>query len=240
MRRIIFTWFLLISIFFLVSNTLNGGWGYGVTGASNYIWRGFDLNPDRQPVLQPFVAYGFGDSGVALELWGSVSFESREANEIDLTLSYTGKLAGCFFFQAGLIHYGWYFTEGFSFDRDTTQEVFLTVSCASCRIQPRFTVFYDFANGDGVYLQADMAYPFEISRDLSALLSLSAGYNGGQWLPAGAETGLSDVNLGLALVYRTGNWRISPFAMLTMTLLEALGEENYVWVGLKLEYAPGE
>jgi len=205
---------------------------YNLTYSSSYIWRGFDLNPTQKMVLQPSVDYSFGKSGLDLNIWGSFSFVNRYSNEIDLTLSYTFKSAKNFLLMAGLIHYGYYFVENFSFDNNTSHELFIAAGLPNTIIHPTLTVFYDFTNGDGFYLQLETGHSITITQSIQTELSASLGYNGGQWLAESADPGFSDLNIGLAVLFEYKDWSITPFANYTFVLLDALGNENFFWFGI--------
>lgn len=205
---------------------------YNLTYSSSYIWRGFDLNPTQKMVLQPSVDYSFGKSGLDLNVWGSFSFVNRNRNEIDLTLSYTFKSAKNFLLKAGLIHYGYYFVENFSFENNTSHEIFIAAGLPDTITHPTFTVFYDFTNGDGLYLQLETGHSISITPSIQTELSASLGYNGGQWLAESADPGFSDLNIGLAVQFEYKNWSIVPFANYTFVLLDALGNENFFWFGI--------
>jgi uncharacterized protein (TIGR02001 family) len=204
--------------------------------ASRYIWRGFDLNPYKKPVFQPSIAYEFGNSGLSLNLWMSFSFANKELNETDLTLAYTKKLSDLFTLEAGFIHYGWYFAPNFRFADDTSHEIYTRVGMPEIKLQPTITIFYDFTNGDGFYFLFETGYSFEPIKSLETSLSVSLGYNGGQWLAEGTDPGFSDLNMGLALAYAWNELRIMPFVNYTFVLLDAIGKKDHFWFGISLIY----
>jgi hypothetical protein len=226
----------LLLILLVCSSAFATRWEGQLTFNSSHIWRGFDLNPSQQPVLQPALGYCFGNSGLALSLWGSFSFVSRDAHELDLSLSYTRTFAEGLFVKIGVTGMLWDLNTDDRFARKNSREVFVSFGCSSCGIHPRFTVFYDFGDGDGFYLQADMTYHQHIARNWSGALFVSAGYNGGQWLAEGAETGVSDVNAGISISFGWGRWRITPHAVYTFGLLEALGKKDYFFYGISVTF----
>ena len=226
----------VLVILMMCSSVLATRWKGQLAFQSSHIWRGFDLNPTEQPVLQPALGYRFGNSGLALSLWGSFSFVSRDAHELDLSLSYTRTFAEGLFLKIGVTAMVWDFNSDDRFARRNSREVFVSFGCSTCSIHPSFTVFYDFGDGDGVYLLAEMTYFQPIARDWSAALYVSAGYNGGQWLADGAEPGVSDVNAGLSISFGRGGWRISPHAVYTFGLLEALGKKDYFVYGISVTF----
>lgn len=215
---------------------LNAEVRYQFDYSSSYIWRGFDLNPYKKPVLQPSIDLELGQSGFAVNLWSSFSFVSRELNEFDLTLSYSKDLTKDVSIEAGLIHYAWYFTENFKFKDDTSHEVFLSVGLTDIFLEPALTFYYDFTVGDGLYIQLDIGHSFPILKNLELALSSSLGYNGGQWLAEESDPGFSDLNFGLALPFTAGRFQAVALFNYTIVLLEAIGQENHFWFGLSVSY----
>lgn len=201
---------------------LEAGTEFQVDFSSRYIWRGFDLNPQNQPVLQPSITHSFGDSGFSVNVWGSFSFENKELHEADLTLSYDFKTAENFSLSIGLIHYGWYFTEGFDFGDHTTQEIYITAGLPKVILGPSLSVYYDFNNGDGFYVSLGLGHSVQLSDQLNLDLSASLGYNGEQWID---ESGFSDLNLGLSVPFKIDKISISPFVKITFVLMDAVNPE---------------
>ncbi len=226
---------LLISLLFLscafCSQALDAGVEYQVDVASRYIWRGFDLNPNNKLVLQPSLTYSFGGSGFAVNLWSSFSFERKEMNEIDVTMSYDFKLPENYSLSIGFTHYGWYFNDGFKFKDHTTQEVYVSVGLPKLPLAPNLTVYYDFANGDGIYVLFGVGHSISLSEELNLDLSATLGYNGKQWI---GESGFSDLNFNVSIPFKVGKVTISPFFNVTFILLDAVNPEadNEIWAGV--------
>ncbi len=221
----------------VLSQPLVANINYQLNIVSSYIWRGFDLNPDQRMVVQPSVDYSFGNSGLALNIWGSFSFVNKEANEIDLTLSYAFKASKNVSLKAGLIHYGYYFTQDFSFDDNTSHELFVSAGLLNTITHPTLTVFYDFTNGDGFYFQLETGHSIPITPSVQTDFFASLGYNGGQWLAEGVDPGFSDLNIGMAVSLEYKDWIITPYANYTFVLLDALGSDNYFWFGISVDYS---
>lgn len=80
----------------------------GADFVSKYIWRGLDLG-GTSPHVQPWVEFGFGESGLAIGAWGSyattVDPNAAVGAEADLYLSYSHDLFGIvlsdYFFPSG-------------------------------------------------------------------------------------------------------------------------------------------
>jgi hypothetical protein len=201
---------------------------------SSYIWRGFDLNPYKEPVLQPSLTYGLNGSGLSLEVWSSFSFANKEIHEVDLLLTYKRSLGKSLDLSAGLIHYGWYWTPNFRFGDDTSHEVFVGAGLPLLLFNPYLTVFYDFTNGDGLYilLESEMSVP--LLAWLDSVFHVSLGYNGGQWLSEDTDPGFSDLNLRASVPITSGPLRITPYAQYTQVLMEAIGRENFFLCGISV------
>lgn len=207
---------------------------------SSYIWRGFDLNPERRPVFQPSLDYEFGDSGISANLWMSFSFEDKALHETDLTLIYDFSPSEDISLEAGFIHYGWYFTRNFRFKHDTTHEIFFGAGLPAVFLEPCLEVYYDFHNGKGFYFQLNAGHSLTLSPTLGLDLSASLGYNGGQWLPEEASSGFSDMNLGMDLVFGLARWTLVGSGRFTAALMEALGKKEYLYIGISVIYSPGK
>jgi len=199
---------------------------------SRYLWRGFDLNPIKRPAIQPSISYSLEGGVLSFDIWGSFSLENKEVNELDFTVKFTYDSLDNIRFIFGAIHYGWYFEENFSFRANTSQEIFMTAGLKNMFLHPAITVFYDFANGDGIYASLDLTQSVKIMDTLQAEINTSLGYNEGQWLAEDMHGGFSDWNIGLVLSYSIGKFKIAPFIKYTRVLLESIGKENHFWFGL--------
>jgi len=232
-------YYLLIIIFFglmLFCSNLRAEFAYQVDFTSRYIWRGFDLNPNKQPALQPSIEYSCEGCGFTLNLWSNISLNNKDFHEIDLSFTYDFKISRNFSLNAGIIFYGWYFVENFSFKEDTTQEFFISAGFPKLLFHPKLTLFYDFGNGDGFYVLLEGQYVHQFSNSIKTLLYSSLGYNGGQWLADGVDPGFSDFNVGFSLLFRTGRFEISPFIKYAFVLLDAIGAENHFWFGVSVKF----
>jgi uncharacterized protein (TIGR02001 family) len=229
--------FIIIFCFFmLLCLPLSAEFTYQVDFTSRYIWRGFDLNPNKQPALQPSIEYSCEGCGFSLNLWANISFNNKDFHEIDLNFTYDFNVSKHFSLNAGIIFYGWYFVDNFSFQDNTTQEIFISAGFPRFFLHPRLTVYYDFGNGDGIYVLLEGYYIHEFTRRIKTVFQASLGYNGGQWLADGVDPGFSDLNLGFNLLFKTGRLKISPFIRYTFVLLDAIGTDNHFWFGISLIY----
>ncbi len=234
MKNCRLSFFIVSALLCFKPQTLNAQISLKAEWASSYIWRGFDLNPVEKPVFQPSLSYSFGESGLSAELWSSFSFADRELHEIDFTLMMERSIGEYFSLAAGLIHYGWYFTPDFSFQDDTSHEIFLSAGLPDILLSPYLTLFYDFANGDGLYVLAETEHTWNPFPTLGVLLYASLGYNGGQWLEQGADPGFSDLNFRASLPISIGRIQIIPYAQYTFVLLDAVGTDDFLCFGISV------
>lgn len=231
------------SIFLLAVMLLNSLYAqleFGAEYNSSYIWRGFDLNPREKPILTPWLAYNLGETGLYLEVCGIFSFQDKEINEFDFTLSYTYSGFKKIQFTGGIIHYGWYFAEDFQFNKDTSHEIFVQIEMLDLPVSPSFNVYYDFTNGDGLYTELEAELSFQVWKTFGINIYGSLGYNAGQWLPEEADPGFSDLNLKINFPTPLDQLQITPFVQETFVLLEALGRKSYFLFGLSMSCFFGE
>lgn len=220
----------------LIHIPLQADIGLQLDYTSKYIWRGFDLNPPGKPALQPSMDLSFKENAIFFNIWGSFSFEDRELNEIDITAGINIHPTSYLELQMGVIHYGWYFEKNFDFNKDTTHELFASLELTNVLINPKVTLFYDFHNGDGIYLLAEASPSVNINKHLTADLNASIGYNAGQWLEPGVAHGFSDANLGLSIGIDLGKFRVLPFVNYTFVLMDIISTENFLYYGISIAY----
>jgi len=132
---------------------------------SNYVWRGQKLS--NASVVQPSVGVTYG--GFSANLWANYDTGTNEHNETDLTLDYSFPLDKLSF-DVGYIYYA---LEGV----DDTQEVYLAVGY-DVLLSPTLTIYYDFDQGDGVFIVASIGHSFELTDIASLNLGASGSYNG--------------------------------------------------------------
>lgn len=202
---------------------------------SRYIWRGFDVLADTGPALQPDAFFDLGESGLWLDLWGSFSLSDRarlrELDELDVTLAYDLPLGTSAVLQTGLIHYVWFSEPGFSLKDSTTLELFLAASLPAVTLEPTLTVYYDVHQGKGVYIQAGISKTWPLSPAVALEWTGRLGYNGGQWID---DSGISDLQMGLALPVSLSGLELSAFMNYTFVFLDSVNEGDEIWFGLSL------
>jgi len=143
---------------------------------SKYVWRGMVVNPEA--VLQPGVSASFLGFGVGF--WGNIDMtdiynNSGEFTEIDWIANY-GFSFPLISIDFGLIYYDFPNTES-----NATTEFYVTGS-AGVLLSPTLSIYYDFDEVDGAYINAGISHGIaigpELDLDLGASLGLGdSGYN---------------------------------------------------------------
>ncbi len=131
---------------------------------SNYVWRGQKLS--NSWVIQPSAGITYNSFGT--NIWANYDSDRAEATETDLTLNYSFSV-NKFNFVAGYIYYA---LEG----ADDTQEVYISANYDTF-LKPALTVYYDYDEGDGVFILASVCHSFGLSKDIALNLGVSASYN---------------------------------------------------------------
>ena len=206
---------------------LQAQWSFSLDGVSRYIWRGFDLNPNNHPALQPSLTYTLGKSGFSVNVWGSFSFKDHHLNETDLTLSYTCQATEALSVTAGFTHYGWYFNTPFRFSDHTSQELYGSITLTKAPLNPTFSVYADITNGSGIYASLGLGQELTLAQGTKLDLSATLGYTRRQWVDA---SGLSHLTLGVACPLSLGGISLTPSAGLTFILLDAINPAKQEWV----------
>ena len=199
---------------------------------SSYMWRGFQLHEDT--AIQPSVGITYGSFG--MNLWSDYNMETKEAAETDLTLNYTfsmDKLS----FDVGYIYFG--------LDNATdTQEIYLSAAY-DMFLSPTLTVYYDFDEGDGTFIEASVGHDTSVGSDMTLSLGASASYNSDSAYSIGTYSGFHNANISAALsipvnneisitpmiAYSTG---LSSDAKASIKALSADNESEFVYGGVNL------
>jgi len=190
---------------------------------SRFIWRGFDLNPQNQPTVQPSLTHRISDSGFFVNIWSSFSFVDRTVNEIDFSLFYDFMLSEDYTVILGFNHYGYYFNRPFRFRPHTSQEVYASLALPVLFLSPMATVYYDFNQGSGLYAEFRGEIHLYSSPTLSALLTASLGYNDRQWIP---DSGWSDLSFEASFPVSLNGLKITPRMTYTFIFLDSVNPDN--------------
>jgi hypothetical protein len=181
---------------------------------SGYVWRGGILGSDEKLVLQPSLTFGFGESGVALNVWGSGFVSDRstldQVDELDFTLSYDTSLGedGKVGLSIGIIEYTF---PSLNAGTKHSEEVYGGLSFDH-QLAPSITVYYDFGLIDDYYVTAGVGPEFPLGDgDNAPVLGLGAsvGVSGDAY---GGSSGFNDVTFTASIGWASGNWSFGPFA----------------------------
>ena len=131
---------------------------------SNYVWRGQRLS--EAAAIQPSVTFGLG--AFSANLWANYDVDTKEANETDLTLSYSTS-----FDKAGIeLGYIYYALDGVA----DTQEFYVGLGL-DVLLEPSLTLYYDIGEGNGAFLVAAVGHAFELGKGIGLGLGASIGFN---------------------------------------------------------------
>lgn len=141
-----------------------------LTFMSQYYWRGVVANPEA--VLQPSASAGI--MGIGLGFWGNMDMtdiggKKGAFSEIDYIASY-GLPLPMVDVDFGLIYY--HFPDS---DFPSTAEIYASGSMGIL-LSPTLSVYYDFKEADGSYIEGGISYPVALSPKLNLELGLSAGF----------------------------------------------------------------
>ena len=209
---------------------------FNVGASSYYIWRGFDLNPENELMINPYASLSIGDTGLSLTAWGSYAYEEQEMRELDLTLTFAFNPTRHLLVKLGYTEYRFFNIPDPLYLRSDSREAFISLGLPWTLFQPELTAYYDFGAGDGMYFKFRAQHAVPLLDFLALEFYSSLGYNAGQWLPEGAKTGFSDFNFTTMLPIKLGRVYIIPFASYTAILLDSIGNARYFWYGITFGY----
>ncbi len=224
--------------------------------ASQYIFRGVPQN--EQGALQADMGVSLptdGDGTLSFNYWSNwdLSNDAGDAvlpngnggklSEIDLTGSWSKDLNGTAF-EVGLISYN--FPNGAG---GSTTELFASFGWDKWGLSPSVTVYVDFDQVDGAYLNGSISKGYEVSENTSAEVSLGLGYTDEDHASAyygAAESGLADLLLtaSIAHTYDEGP-TVSAFVSTSQIVgsdledaVEAAGmDADNTWAGLSIGWS---
>ncbi len=182
------------------------------TIASQYIWRGFDLNQEDPALQGDFVISH--DSGFSLGVWGSnYDFGSDDGVEVDWFANYATSLTDQVSIEVGVTEYT------FSGDSDSSTEYYFSVNFSYLTI-----AYYDDTDLDTNYLSVDLE--FELVDNIT--LALHAGDND-------PDNGESNNDYAVGINY-SANKQLSLFATYSDNDLNIDGAEDYLVVGASYSF----
>jgi uncharacterized protein (TIGR02001 family) len=211
---------------------------------SQYVWRGLVVNDEA--VLQPAMTVGKG--GFWIGAWGnfdltdSVATEG-EFSEIDLTAAY-GAGIGPLAVEFGIVEYLFPNVTSGTNAAGATRELYVSVS-AGTALDPTATVYYDFAETDGLYALLGVAHQVDTTETLGVELNLTVGYADADFsaFHFGADNaGLVDMTASVSaelslseeVILGVGGHYVT---LLDTELKEAADKDDAVVVGVTVAYA---
>lgn len=227
--------FILLAMIF-GSFAIFPGLEFNVGASSYYIWRGFDLNPENELMINPYANLSIGDTGLSITAWGSYAYEEQEMRELDLTFAFAFKPTRRLLVTLGYTDYKFFNIRDPYYLRSDSGEVFVSLGLPWTLFQPELTTYYDFGAGDGLYFKFRVQHAIPLLNFIALEFYSSLGYNAGQWLPKGAKTGFSDFNFTTMLPIKLGRVYIIPFTSYTAILLDSIGNSRYFWYGITFGY----
>ena len=135
---------------------------------SQYVWRGFALS-DSSIVVQPSATVSY--KGFSVNLWGNFdtdyyATDEKDFNETDMTLSYDWSI-DTVSMGVGYIYY--------ALEGTDTQEFYFSVGLDTF-LAPSLTIYRDFDEFEGWYVNLCIEHSIALSDDLALDLSASIGY----------------------------------------------------------------
>ncbi|OVE80472.1 hypothetical protein BVY01_00275 [bacterium I07] len=213
---------------------------YGSFGIrSRNIWRGFDLLPDDQPVLQSTIGYKLGLSGLNAKLKVSSALKDRsrlknrdmvkDLDELLLTIDYSrpGEVLG---WRIGINNY-YYPRSDRTWDR-YSPEIFLGLSLESIILFPKLTFYYDANLGDNFYALLSLGQFIPIGERLFTF-RMQLGYNNGQF---GVQRGISNIDFQLSTDVYLSSFILRPMVGYVIIPEGTVNSENEIWFGLQLVF----
>ncbi len=130
---------------------------------------------------------------------------------------------------AGFTHYSYWFTAGFEFKDNTSQELFAIISRTDLPLSPQFSVYYDFNLGSGLYVTLGGSQELKVNKKMSVEVGGLIGFNDRQYID---KTRISDIDLYASVPLTVGKLTLTPSLNLTILLLDEVNEDTEICFGL--------
>ncbi|MDD5644742.1 MAG: hypothetical protein PHO00_04780 [bacterium] len=203
---------------------------------SKYIWRGQNLVDGF--VVQPGATVGY--KWVSVSWWGNYDADkndddspTREWTENDFTVDIT--------FDLGFINEtlekvslsgGYIYYHFPNIDASDSQEFYGGIAL-DVLLQPYFTAYHDFKEGDGTYLEWGIGHSFDFEA-FSINLGISMGYNDKQW---GYEGSFTNTLLSLSISVPVGQYfSIEPHISESIAMDSQYADEFYAGCSFKVNF----
>ena len=163
---------------------------------SRYIWRGIVLNDHM--VFQPGVTVG--GNGFSFNVWGNMDLTDDydhefEFNELDYTLSYDWEHSGVAW-SVGVISYTFPNTP-----LSSTMEAYAGFTLTDVTFSPSATLYYDFDEVEGFYLELGGSHSFENGVSLGLVLGYGSEDYVGAYFVTEEEPDSAFTHYALSLDY---------------------------------------
>ncbi len=222
-------------------------WEIGVTLSSRYISRGAEML-EREPAVQPFINYTYGNSGFTASAWSSFALSKRdqeeikECDEVDFTLAYA-RTIGIVDITIAADHLNFIQVEGYPDSHSTDYDLAGTISFPSLPLSPSLLFINSFNRDgdDGQYLEGAISDEINLIPALPITSTLSAGYTNQSWLIDEDDTrspGISHITLSFQHEFTVGSFAIEPVFNLTSTQNRQINPDKLaIWGGITLKHS---
>ena len=181
----------------------NWSFSADATFVNQYLWRGFVANDS--PSFQPSASFGY--KGLTVTSWSNFSYRTprgQKWTEHDLVVDYTHDLEDVSL-SFGYIFYA--FPDVAAGAGNRSHEVYAGIAYNGW-LQPAFTYYRDFDQGDGDYFYFSVGRSWALGRGAVLNGGLGLGVNNGQWID---NTTVSNFDINVSVDIPAGRVVFSPF-----------------------------
>ena len=129
---------------------------------------------------------------------------------------------------AGLIHYGYWFADDFTFKASTSLELYATIARTDLPLSPTLSVYYDVNLGSGLYVSLGGSHELKVNEKMSLEAGGFIGFNSRQYID---KTGFSDIDFYVKLPLTLGKLTLTPSLNVMIPLLDEVNEDVEIWFG---------
>lgn len=207
---------------------------------TDYMWRGFNQLEGR-PAVQPSITLIGGNTGLALNVWGSWGIAHRdllwvqEMDEFDVSLSWYNEFDDTAL-ELGYFHANWYTRDGWpDIVQTMAREVFIGLHLIKLPLDPFVRVNYeiDKFEGNDLYIEGGLGYTILESRQ-PIELSLHGGYMEAEWADV---KNVTDVTFGVTVPVQGEYLTYTPWFRLTWIPVDHVNNNEFeVYAGLAISW----